>query len=89
MHYEGENVIKVAGLVYFMLFCYLYDYFFGGYKLFESGDPIQIELGAALIPSVFMFGISEANRLNEAKIKDLEERLSKLENTSGGARDEE
>ena len=86
---KGKMLLRWLG---WFILCFLAIYmiiFLGGYKFFESGDPIQIELGAALILSVFMFSISEANRLNEAKIKELEERLSKLENTSEGVRDEE
>ena len=53
--------------------------FFGGWKLFESGDPIMIEIGIALILSVFVFVISEVVTGLEKRIKSLEEKIKELE----------
>ncbi|MBQ8171281.1 MAG: hypothetical protein IJZ95_04750 [Oscillospiraceae bacterium] len=65
------------------LLCFLVIYlivFFGGWKLFESGDPILIEIGVALVLSVFIFIINEVITTHEKKIKDLEEQIKKIEN---------
>ena len=53
--------------------------FFGGWKLFESGDPILIEVGVAFVLSFFVFGINEAIMSFEKRIKSLEERVNELE----------
>ena len=53
--------------------------FLGGWKLFESGDPILMEIGAALVLSIFFFAINEVLTMHEKKIKDLEEHIKKLE----------
>ena len=53
--------------------------FFGGAKLFESGDPILIELGAALILSVFVFVILHAMEAQSKRIDALEARIQTLE----------
>ena len=53
--------------------------FFGGAKLFESGDPILIELGAALILSVFVSVILHAMEAQSKRIDALEDRIQMLE----------
>ncbi len=66
------------------ILCFLTIYlivFFGGWKLFESGDPILMEIGAALFLSIFFFAINEVLTMHEKKIKDLEEHIKKLEDT--------
>lgn len=62
--------------------CFLVIYlvvFFGGWKLFESGDPILMEVGAALILSIFIFVFNETVTKLDKKVKTLEERIKKLE----------
>ena len=66
------------------ILCFLAIYlivFLGGWKLFESGDPIMMEIGAALVLSIFFFAINEVLTMHEKKIKDLEEHIKKLEDT--------
>ena len=66
------------------ILCFLAIYlvvFLGGWKLFESGDPILMEIGAALVLSIFFFAINEVLTMHEKKIKDLEEHIKKLEDT--------
>ena len=53
--------------------------FFGGWKLFESGDPILIEVGVALVLSFFVFAFNEVTTNLEKKIRLLEERIKELE----------
>ena len=68
--------------VLIFLLCLIVIYlfvFFGGWKLFESGDPILIEIGAAVILSFFVFVISEAVICLEKRVKSLEERVKELE----------
>ena len=62
--------------------CFLVIYLvvlFGGWKLFESGDPILMEVGAALILSIFIFPFNETVTKLDKKVKTLEERIKKLE----------
>ena len=66
------------------ILCFLAIYliaFLGGWKLFESGDPILMEIGAALVLSIFFFAINEVLTMHEKKIKDLEEHIKKLKDT--------
>ena len=53
--------------------------FFGGAKLFESGDPILIMLGCALILSVFVSVILHAMEAQSKRIDALEARIQTLE----------
>ncbi len=79
-----KSILKFLGT---FVLCFIAIYlvvFSGGWKLFESGDPILIEIGAALILSIFIFPIIETMdkvlTKQENKIKALEERISELEN---------
>ncbi len=60
------------------LVIYLIVLFFGA-KLFGNGDPILIEVGVALILSIFVFAGNEAATELEKKVKTLEECIKKLE----------
>lgn len=65
------------------ILCFIVIYlivFFGGWKLFESGDPILIEVGVALVLSFFVFVINEIVTGLVKRVKSLEERLNQLEN---------
>ena len=65
--------------------CFLIIYLlvlFGGAKLFESGDPILIELGAALILSVFVSVILYAMEAQSKRVDALEKRVKTLEELS-------
>ena len=53
--------------------------FFGGWKLFESSDPILIEVGVAFVLSFFVFVINEVVMGLEKRVKTLEERINELE----------
>ena len=57
--------------------------FFGGAKLFESSDPILIELGCALILSVFLSVILCAMEAYSKRIDALEKRVRTLEELLG------
>ena len=75
-----KSLLRWAGI---FLLCFAVVYltvFFGGWKLFESGDPILIELGAAFILSVFVFAFNETVTKLEKKIEALEKRISEMEN---------
>ena len=56
--------------------------FFGGAKLFESGDPILIELGAALILSLFVTVLLSVCEAQSKRINALEKRVKTLEELS-------
>ena len=75
-----KAVLRWAGI---FLLCFAVVYltvFFGGWRLFESGDPLLIELGVALILSVFVFAFNETVTKLEKKIEALEKRISEMEN---------
>ena len=81
MKKKAKMLLRLLGA---FILCFLVIYlvvFFGGWKLFESGDPILMEIGAALVLSIFFFAINEVVTMHEKKIKDLEERIKKLEDT--------
>ena len=64
------------------LLCFIVIYlivFIGGWKLFESGNPILMEIGAALILSIFVFAVNEVIVALEKKVKSLEARVDELE----------
>ena len=67
---------------FWFLICFVVIYlfvFFGGWKLFESRNPILIVVGIAIPLSVFVFAVNEAATELEKRVKALEERLNKLE----------
>lgn len=83
MKKKAKMLLRYLGV---FLLCFLTIYlivFFGGWKLFESGDPILIEIGVAIILSIFLFAIIEVQTTHEKKIKDLEERVKQLEDING------
>ena len=64
------------------LFCFIVIYlyvFSGGWKLFESGDPILIEVGVAFVLSIFVFAYNEVVMGLDKRVKTLEERINELE----------
>ena len=64
------------------VFCFVIIYliiFIGGWKLFESGEPILMELGVALILSIFVFAANEIVTTLEKRIDSLEARIDELE----------
>jgi len=75
-------LLRWAGV---FLLCYIVIYlfvFFGGWKLFGSGDPILIEVGIAFVLSFFVFIVNEVVTGLEKRVKSLEERLNELEKNS-------
>ncbi len=61
-------------------FVLIYIYvFFGGWKLFESGDAVLIEIGFAGILSLFILIIIEVFLRMEKRIACLEDRIKELE----------
>lgn len=71
------SIAITFGLIYWFVL-------WGGWKLFESGDPILIELGAAIVIGTvvfLMFGVTRAMEKDySSKIADLEKRIEELEN---------
>lgn len=66
--------------IFLICFAFIYLFvFFGGWKLFESGDPILIEVGVALVLSVLVFAFSEVVTALERRISTLEKRIDELE----------
>lgn len=65
------------------IICFVVIYlivFFGGWKLFESGDPILVEVGVAFVLSFFVFVFNEIVTGLEKRVKSLEKRIEELEN---------
>ena len=80
MNNKFKSFLRWAGT---FVICFLVIYltvFFGGWKLFNSGDPILIEIGVALVLSIFVFVINEIITALDKRVKALEERLNELEN---------
>ena len=74
------TLLRWAGI---FLLCFAVVYltvFFGGWKLFESSDPLLIEIGVALILSIFVFAFNETVTKLEKKIEALEKRIDEMEN---------
>ena len=68
-------------MIFALCFTVIYlTVFFGGWKLFESGDPLLMEMGVALVLSFFVFAFNEVTTNLKNKIRDLEERIEKMEN---------
>ena len=78
---EKLKLLLRWGITFLLCFLIIYlTVLFGGWKLFESGDPILIELGVALILSFFVCVINEVVTKLERRVKALEERLDQYEN---------
>lgn len=80
MNNKFKSFLRWAGT---FVICFLVIYlavFFGGWKLFNSGDPILIEIGVALVLSIFVFVINEVITALDKRVKALEARLNELEN---------
>ncbi len=77
-----NKLLSVLKWVITFIICFAIIYLvvlFGGWKLFESGNPILIELAVALVLSFFVFAFGETVNNLEKRIKSLEERLEKYE----------
>ncbi len=88
MRMRDKIKILFKWLVTFAL-CFIILYLimlFGGWKFFESGDPILIELGIAYVSSIFVFVFFEVVIKLEKRITYLEERVCELEKSSNDVR---
>lgn len=72
-------LLRWAGIFLLCFFVIYLFVFFWGWKLFESGDPILIEVGVAFVLSFFVFVINEVVMGLEKRVKALEERINELE----------
>lgn len=76
---------KLKTILHFLI-CFVISFiciyliiFTGGWRLFEGGDPILLEIAAAIVIGFFIWFIYELSALFECKIKELEERIEELE----------
>ena len=78
-----KNKIKLIlrwGGIFLLCLIVIYLFvFFGGWKLFESSDPLLIEAGVAFVLSFFVFVFIEVVTGLEKRVKTLEERINELE----------
>ncbi|MBR3691859.1 MAG: hypothetical protein IKL89_04065 [Clostridia bacterium] len=78
-----KNKLKLLfrwALTFLLCLAVIYAFvFFGGWQLFQSGDPLLMEVGAALVLSIFVFVANEAVTGLTQRIKALEERMAELE----------
>ena len=77
-----EKLKLILRFIGIFLICFITIYlivFIGGWKLFESGDPILMEIGVAFILAIFMTAINEVLTQHQNKIKALEEKIAELE----------
>ena len=72
-------ILRWAGVFLLCLIVIYLFVFLGGWELFESGDPILIEIGVAFVLSFFVFLINEVVTSLEKRVKALEERINELE----------
>lgn len=73
---------NIAGFILSWVISFLVIYlfvFFGGHKLFESGDIILQELGVSFIVGFIIFLIFSLFKNNSDKISELEKRIEELE----------
>lgn len=57
--------------------------FFGGWRLLESGDPILLEIVAAIAMGFVFWVMYEITKGYEAKLTELERRIEVLEGKKG------
>ncbi len=79
MNNKIKSLLKFLGVFLLCFICIYLFVFCGGWKLFESGDPILIEIGASAIISVFVFAICEAGSSLSKRVDNLEKRLYEIE----------
>ena len=71
LHWLVSTVISFVVIYVFVLV--------GGWQLFESGDPILLEIAAAFAMGLVFWIMFEITRAMEEKIRELEARISALE----------
>ncbi len=54
--------------------------FVGGWKFFESNDPILIELGVSVVLSFIVYLVLSIGQGSHKRIEELEKRVEELEN---------
>ena len=77
-----KNTIKnilvlLLSIIISFIFIYLFI-FFGGSKLFESGDVILKELGVSIIIGTLVFWIIKINKTSYEKIEELETEVANI-----------
>lgn len=79
---KKRNIKMGIHLIVSILVCFVVIYlfvFFGGWQLFEAGDPILLEIAAAIAVGFILWIVFEISKFHEAKIEELEKRIEALE----------
>lgn len=71
------HLLVSIGISFLVIYLFI---FFGGWQLFEAGDPILYEIAAAIGIGIVVWLIYEVTVYYDARIKALEKRISELEN---------
>lgn len=74
-----DILVLLLSIIISFIFIYLFI-FFGGSKLFESGDVILQEVGVSIVIGALVFWIIKINKTNYDKIEELKKRVEELEN---------
>ncbi|MBQ8574528.1 MAG: hypothetical protein IJ447_00590 [Clostridia bacterium] len=81
-----KSLKTILRAIFWILITFIFIFtfvFFGGYKFFESQNPILIEFGVSIILGGLLFSVFEGGRKFEkhydSKIAELEKRIEDLE----------
>ncbi len=74
-----DILVLLLSIIISFILIYLFI-FFGGSKLFESGDVILQEVGVSIVIGALVFWIIKINKTNYDKIEELKKRVEELEN---------
>ncbi len=72
------SLILTIAVIFAIVYLYV---FVGGWKLFESGDPIKMEIGVSVILGVIVWVLMKLNVQMNSRINELESKIERLEKT--------
>lgn len=72
------SLILTIAVIFAIVYLYV---FVGGWKLFESGDPIKMEIGVSVILGVIVWILMKLNVQMNSRINELESKIERLKKT--------